>query len=126
MNWEALAVIGSFALLLGFVLYIPARWWARRQTNRPGDEKAGTERLAWMCEKCGGRKRLKFIRAPWLIVCTVVLVLLLLLAVRHVVANPVMQLLAIYIGGAIALAPALSTIRISCVDCEPQFEEERR
>jgi hypothetical protein len=33
MNWEAFAVIGAFALLLGIVLYIPGRWWARRKLH---------------------------------------------------------------------------------------------
>src|SRR5687767_9912619 len=31
MNWEAFFVIGSFALVLGALLYIPARIWAKRK-----------------------------------------------------------------------------------------------
>ena len=120
MNWEALAVIGSFAILLGFALYIPARWWTKRQLSGAHGDKA---RTAWTCDKCGGEKRLMFIRAPWLIVCSVALVLMLFLVVRPVVTNPAAQLLATYLGGVLALAPALSTVRIRCVDCEPKLNE---
>lgn len=31
MNWEAFAAIGTFTLVLGVMLYIPARWWAKRK-----------------------------------------------------------------------------------------------
>ena len=117
MNWEALAVIGGFAILLGITLYIPARWWAKRQLSRSHGEKAWTAGSTWTCEKCGGEKRLMFIRAPWLIASSVFLVLLLFYVVRHVITDPAMQLLAIYLGGFLALAPALYTVRIKCVDC---------
>lgn len=120
MNWEALAVIGSLAILLGLALYIPARWWAKRQLSGAYGDKA---RAAWTCEKCGGEKRLTFIRAPWLVVCSVALVLMLFLVVRHVITSPAVQLLATYLGGVLALAPALSTVRIRCVGCERQLNE---
>ena len=124
MNWEALAVIGGFAVLLGIALYIPAHWWARRQLSRSHDQNARTTKSTWTCEKCGGDKRLMFIRAPWLIVSSVALLLLLLFGVRHVITAPAMQLLVTYLGGALALAPALSTVRIRCVDCEPQSNKQ--
>ncbi len=124
MNWEALIVIGGFAVLLGLSLYIPGRWWAKRQLKRAHDESDGKARTDWTCERCGGRKRLMFLRAPWLIVFSVVLILLLIIAVRTLIMSPAMQLLVTYFGGALALAPALSTLRIRCVDCEPQFKEK--
>ena len=31
LNWEAVLVIGSLALILGVVLLIPALWWARKK-----------------------------------------------------------------------------------------------
>ena len=31
MNWDAFAVIGTFTLVLGIMLYIPARWWIKRK-----------------------------------------------------------------------------------------------
>jgi hypothetical protein len=31
MNWEAFFVIGSLTVVLGVLLYVPGRWWARRK-----------------------------------------------------------------------------------------------
>jgi len=33
MHWEALIVIGGFALILGAVLLVPGLWWARRKAR---------------------------------------------------------------------------------------------
>jgi hypothetical protein len=120
MNWEALAVIGSLAALLGIALYIPARWWAKRQLDRSDNEKAGAAQSTWTCEKCGGEKRLSFVRAPRLIASSVVLVALLFFVVRYVITDQAMKIVAIYLGGVLALAPALSTLRIRCLGCESQ------
>ena len=31
MAWDAIFIIGGFCKLLGVLLYVPARWWARRK-----------------------------------------------------------------------------------------------
>ena len=117
-------MIGGFAVLLGLLLYIPGRWWAKRELRRAHDESVGKARTDWTCEKCGGRKRLMFLRAPWLIVSSIIPILLLFIAVRPLITSPVMQSLVTYIWLALALVPAVSTLRVRCLDCEPQFKEK--
>ena len=38
MNWEAFFIIGGLALILGAILYIPGRWWARRKLAESSPE----------------------------------------------------------------------------------------
>ena len=45
MNWEALLVIGSFTILLGLLLYVPGRWWAKRQLKNAPDGSVGKARV---------------------------------------------------------------------------------
>lgn len=40
MNWEAFAAIGIFTLVLGVVLYVPARWWAKRKVREHPNSNA--------------------------------------------------------------------------------------
>ena len=45
MNWEALLVIGGFTILLGLLLYLPGRWWARRQLAKSPDGSPAKARV---------------------------------------------------------------------------------
>ena len=45
MNWEALLVIGSFTILAGLLLYVPGRWWAKRQIKNAPDGSVGKARV---------------------------------------------------------------------------------
>ena len=45
MNWEVLLVIGSFTTLLGLLLYVPSRWWAKRQLKNVPDGSVGKARV---------------------------------------------------------------------------------
>lgn len=41
MEWEAVVVIGTFSFVFGTLLYVPARWWARRKLREsPPDSNA--------------------------------------------------------------------------------------
>ena len=50
MNWEAFAVIGLFTLVLGTILYLPARFWVRRKVRSDPIKYAGLglTRLGWV------------------------------------------------------------------------------
>lgn len=76
------------------------------------------------CEKCGGRKRLFFVRAPRLILGTIILLVALFFGIRPQITNPATLALVTYVGLALAMVPALSTLRIRCLDCEPQFKDQ--
>lgn len=45
MHWEAVFVIGGFSLVFGLVLYLPARWWARRRLRAMPQESIGRSRI---------------------------------------------------------------------------------
>jgi len=76
-----------------------------------------------ICEKCGGRKQIFFVRAPGLILGTVLLLVALFVGVRPQITNQTTLALVTYVGLALALVPALSTLRIRCLNCEPQFKD---
>ena len=76
------------------------------------------------CQKCGGRKQIFFVRAPWLILGTILWLVALFVCVRPQITNPTTLALVTYVGIAIALVSALSTLRIRCLECEPQFKDK--
>ena len=45
MNIEALAVLGVFTLILGFILLIPGLWWARRKVKVLPENASGKKRV---------------------------------------------------------------------------------
>lgn len=45
MNWEAVLVIGGFSVLLGIVLYVPGRWWAKRKLREAPAASAARVRV---------------------------------------------------------------------------------
>ena len=115
MNWEAVLVIGGVTLILGVVLLIPGLFWARRQARKVDHR--------YLCERCGGTKRLFFVRAPARLVMSALLVSA-VVAAAHYLPNDISRLLVVYLGIPIAVAPALSLLRIRCLACEPEWKDE--
>jgi len=73
----------------------------------------------YLCERCGGAKRLFFVRGPWRIVVSVAL-LVVVGALWLYLPDETSRYLLIYFGIGISLVPAISLLRIRCLVCEPE------
>lgn len=60
MDWEALGVIGLFALALGVLLYVPARIWAKRKLRA----------------EPGSHPKLRLTKTGWVLICASLIALI--------------------------------------------------
>ena len=75
------------------------------------------------CDRCGGTKRLFFVRGPAQITLSVTLVAVVIL-LRYILPDGWPKFVALSIGIVAALLPAISLLRIRCLVCEPEWQNK--
>ena len=72
----------------------------------------------WICEACGEKKKLFFLRSPIRVIVSAGGLGIVFLVSRYI-DDQILRLAVLYIGGVIALIPAGSMLRVRCLICEP-------
>jgi hypothetical protein len=77
----------------------------------------------YQCDRCGGAKRLFFVRGPVQLAISAALVALAII-VRNTLPDGLLQSLLVSGGIGLAILTAASLLRIRCLNCEPEWKEK--
>lgn len=75
------------------------------------------------CDRCGGMKRLFFVRGSARIAISVAFAAFVII-LANAVPDGLLKSAGIYIGVVAALLPVVSLLRIRCLICEPEWKEK--
>jgi len=84
--------------------------------------KSTVNKKDFPCKRCGGEKKVIFERKPLLLLISAVCVPAVLLALSQT-GDPLLKAGLLYLGLPLALGPAIATIHIRCLRCEPEWKE---
>lgn len=77
---------------------------------------------SWQCDECSGRKSLFFERAPGRVLFGVLLIIVYFVLVVPRIPDSLGGLILMYLLGGLALLPIVGTLRIRCLECEPEWK----